>query len=293
MKAIKPGYEVVEPSFGSSFYYSKYLTKTNNKAHLWHYHPEIEMVFVNGGAGKRQIGSHISYYTDGDLILIGSNLPHCGFTDYNTGNKNETVVQMKPDFLGEGFLGLQETKSIQELFDKAKGGIAFGKETKRVVGKQIEKLEGLLPFERLLALLAVLKSLQSTDDYKILNASGFSLEMQVQDNERINMVFNYVKDHFNTQISLEKIAAMSSMTVPSFCRYFKKITKKTFTAFVNEYRVVHASKLLAEKPTSIANICYESGFNNFSHFNKSFKEFTGKSASQYRKELNSIIYETA
>jgi len=270
MKAIKPGYEVVEPSFGSSFYYSKYLTKANNKAHLWHYHPEIEMVFVNGGAGKRQIGSHISYYTDGDLILIGSNLPHCGFTDYNTGNKNETVVQMKPDFLGEGFLGLQETRFIQELFDKAKGGIAFGKETKRVVGKQIEKLEGLLPFERLLALLAVLKSLQSTDDYKILNASGFSLEMQVQDNERINMVFNYVKDHFNTQISLEKIAAMSNMTVPSFCRYFKKITKKTFTAFVNEYRVVHASKLLAEKPTSIANICYESGFNNFSFFNKSF-----------------------
>ena len=150
-----------------------------------------------------------------------------------------------------------------------------------------------MPFERLLALLSILKGLQSTDDYKILNASGFSLEMQVQDNERINMVFNYVKDHFNTQISLEKIAAMSSMTVPSFCRYFKKITKKTFTAFVNEYRVVHASKLLAEKPTSIANICYESGFNNFSHFNKSFKEFTGKSASQYRKELNSIIYETA
>ncbi|PTS97858.1 AraC family transcriptional regulator, partial [Pedobacter sp. HMWF019] len=253
----------------------------------------IELVFVNGGAGKRQIGSHISYYTDGDLILIGSNLPHCGFTDYNTGNKTETVVQMKPDFLGEGFLGLQETRSIQELFDKAKGGIAFGKETKRVVGKQIEKLEGLLPFERLLGLLAVLKNLQSADDYKILNASGFSLEMQVQDNVRINMVFNYVKDHFNTQISLEKVAAMSSMTVPSFCRYFKKITKKTFTAFVNEYRVVHASKLLAEKPTSIANICYESGFNNFSHFNKSFKEFTGKSASQYRKELNSIIYETA
>lgn len=292
MKAIKPGYEVVEPSFGSSFYYSKYLTKANNKAHLWHYHPEIELVFVNGGAGKRQIGSHISYYTDGDLILIGSNLPHCGFTDYNTGNKTETVVQMKPNFLGEGFLGLQETRSIQELFDKAKGGIAFGKETKRVVGKQIEKLEGLLPFERLLALLTVLKTLQNADDYKILNASGFSLEMQVQDNVRINMVFNYVKDHFNTQISLEKIAAMSSMTVPSFCRYFKKITKKTFTAFVNEYRVVHASKLLAEKPTSIANICYESGFNNFSHFNNSFKEFTGKSASQYRKELNSIIYET-
>jgi len=289
MKTIKPSFEVVEPSFGSSFYYSKYVENANNKAHLWHYHPEIEMVFVNGGAGKRQIGSHISYYTDGDLILIGSNLPHCGFTDTNTGNKNETVIQMKPDFLGNDFFGLQETKCILELFDKAKGGIAFGATTKELVGQRIEMMEDQLPFERLLTLLNILKELENANDYRILNATGFSMEMQLQDNDRINMVFNYVKDHFLEEISLESIAEMSSMTVPSFCRYFKKITKKTFTRFVNEYRVVHASKLLAEKQTSIANISYESGFNNFSHFNKLFKEFTGKSASQYRKELKSII----
>lgn len=289
MKNIKPSFEVVEPSFGSSFYYSKYVENENNMAHLWHYHPEIEMVFVNGGAGKRQIGSHVSYYTDGDLILIGSNLPHCGFTDTNTGNKNETVVQMRPDFLGTGFLGLQETKCLLELFDKAKGGIAFGNETKAAVGARIEMMESQPPFERLLTLLGVLKELESASDYKILNASGFAMEMQIQDNDRINMVFNYVKDHFTEQISLEAVAAMAHMTVPSFCRYFKKITKKTFTHFVNEYRIVHACKLLAEKRMSIAHISTDSGFHNFSHFNKLFKEFTGKSASHYRKELKSVI----
>lgn len=289
MKKIRPSFEIVESSFGSSFYYSKYVENANNMAHLWHYHPEIEMVFVNGGSGKRQIGSHVSYYTDGDLILIGSNLPHCGFTDEHTGNKNETVIQMKPDFLGANFFSLQETKSISELFDKAKGGIAFGDESKKAVGSRIEMMEKQAPFERLLTLLSVLKELESANDYKILNASGFSMETQVQDNDRINMVFNYVKDHFTEEISLETISEMSSMTVPSFCRYFKKITKKTFTRFVNEYRVVHASKLLAEKQISIANISYESGFHNFSHFNKLFKEFTGKSASQYRKELKSVI----
>jgi len=289
IKRIKPSFEIVESSFGSSFYYSKYVENENNKAHLWHYHPEIEMVFVNGGSGKRQIGSHVSYYTDGDLILIGSNLPHCGFTDEHTGNKNETVIQLKPDFLGANFFTLQETKSILELFDKAKGGIAFGADTIRAVGQRIELMGEQQPFERLLSLLTILKELESASDYKILNASGFSMEMQVQDNDRINMVFNYVKDHFTEEISLEAISEMASMTVPSFCRYFKKITKKTFTRFVNEYRVVHASKLLAEKQISIANISYESGFHNFSHFNKLFKEFTGKSASQYRKELKSVI----
>ncbi|MDY0905703.1 AraC family transcriptional regulator [Pedobacter sp. CFBP9032] len=289
MKTLKPSFEVVEPSFGSSFYYSKYVENENNKAHLWHYHPEIEMVFVNGGAGKRQIGSHVSYYTDGDLILIGSNLPHCGFTDTHTGNKNETVIQMKPDFLGEGFMTMQEAKWIAELFDKAKGGIAFGEKTKKEVGKLIEDMEFQHPFNKLLTLLGVLKSLEVTKDFTILNASGFSIETQIQDNDRINMIFNYVKDHFQEQISLEDIAEMSAMTVPSFCRYFKKITKKTFTRFVNEYRVVHASKLLSEKHMGITAISYESGFNNFSHFNKIFHEFTGKSASEYRNELKSII----
>jgi transcriptional regulator GlxA family with amidase domain len=113
--------------------------------------------------------------------------------------------------------------------------------------------------------------------------------MQVQDNDRISTVFNYVKDHFQEPIALEEVANLVSMTIPSFCRYFKKITNMTFTSFVNEYRLVHASKLLAEKPISISEICYESGFNNFSHFNKSFKAYTGKSASQYRQELKTII----
>jgi transcriptional regulator GlxA family with amidase domain len=79
------------------------------------------------------------------------------------------------------------------------------------------------------------------------------------------------------------------MTVPAFCRYFKKVTGKTFTKLVNEYRVVHATKLLSESQMSITEICYECGFNNFSHFNKLFKEFTGKSASKYRGQLKSMV----
>ena len=90
------------------------------------------------------------------------------------------------------------------------------------------------------------------------------------------------------QISLDEIADQASMTVPAFCRYFKKVTGKTFTKLVNEYRVVHATKLLHESQMSITDICFECGFNNFSHFNKLFKEFTGKSASKYRGEIKII-----
>jgi len=289
MKTVTPSLELIAPSFGSSFYFSRYDEKANNKAHLWHYHPEIELVFINGGSGKRQIGSHISYYTDGDLILIGSQLPHCGFTDEQTGNKNETVIQMKPDFLGNGFFEMPETKNIRYLFERAGGGIAFGGETKNKIGQKIEKMNGQSQFERLVSMLEILNELEQSQEFSVLNAKGFSVETRVEDNGRVNLVFNYVKDHFQEPIALEAIAELTNMTVPSFCRYFKKVTNKTFTKFVNEYRLVHASKLLAEKPMSIADVCFESGFNNFSHFNKSFREFTGKTASEYRNELRFVL----
>ena len=289
MKINSPALEVISNSHGSSFTYTKHAQKTNLKSHLWHYHPEIELVFINGGAGKRQIGSHISYYTNGSLLLIGSNLPHCGFTNENTGNTNETVIHIKPDFLGNDFFGVPEMKRVQNILSQAKAGIAFGGETKRRVGAKIEMMENQAPLERLFTLLSILDELESSVEYTVLNADGFSLGLHVQDNDRINVIFNYVKDHFQEPISADEISSLVSMTTPSFCRYFKKISNKTFTEFVNEYRLVHASKLLAEKPISINDVCFESGFNNFSHFSKSFKQYTGKSASQYRQEHRTII----
>jgi len=285
----KPTFKTVEPNFGSSFAYKKYDKDRVNHYTQWHYHPEIELVFVNGGSGKRQIGSNLSYYTNGTLILVGSNLPHCGFTDSLTGNRSETVVQMKKDFLGNEFFDIPEMEKVQHLFEIAKSGIVFYGETKAILGHRLENLDTKNNFERLLALLEVLYGLSTTDEFRILNAEGFSMPADIKDNDRINIVFNFVKTNFKEEIKLQEIADLVSMTVPSFCRYFKKITNKTFTQFVNEYRLVHASKLLAEQPLSITEVCFESGFNNFSYFNKSFKKFVGQSPSQYRNELKQII----
>lgn len=285
----KPTFESIEPNFGHSYLYQKFDSNISNSNTTWHYHPEIELVYVNGGAGKRQIGSHVSYYSKGDLILIGSNLPHCGFTDKLTGNESETVIQMKQGFLGNDFFNIPEMKKIQSLFEIAKGGIAFSGRTKQKIGEKMEVLEYQTDFQRLLSVLNILNELANSKEMNVLNAEGFAMETEVKDNDRINIVFNHVKSNFKEEITLEEIANMVSMTIPSFCRYFKKITNKTFTQFVNEYRLVHASKLLAEQPMSITEVCFESGFNNFSHFNKSFKAFTGQNPSQYRNELKNVL----
>jgi transcriptional regulator GlxA family with amidase domain len=122
-----------------------------------------------------------------------------------------------------------------------------------------------------------------------LNADGYAFETKPQDSAKIDIIYKYINANFKNHISLEEMADKVSMTVPAFCRYFKKATGKTFTKLVNEYRVVHATKLLSESQMTITDICFECGFNNFSHFNKLFNEFTGKSASAYRNKMKQIV----
>ncbi|MFT7149181.1 MAG: AraC-like DNA-binding protein [Nonlabens sp.] len=289
--AVKPSLEQISPAFGSSFLVRRYANSCENELANWHFHPELELVYVHGGSGKRHIGRHMSYFNDGELILMGANLPHYGFTDRHSGNKSETVIQFQPDFLGPDFFNIPEMGFVKRLLELSKKGIAFNGDTKERVGKKIEALTWADQYGRLIGLLSVLKELAESQEYTVLNADGVAVAVNSKENDRMNLVYNHIRSNFKEHISLDEIADKVSMTVPAFCRYFKKISRKTFTKFVNEFRVVHASKLLAETSMSITEVSFESGFNNFSHFNKSFKEFTGKSPSTYRKEFNSIIDE--
>lgn len=285
----KPTFEKVSPSFGSSILVKQDTEKRKRSKANWHFHPEIELVYVNSGTGKRHIGNHLSYFSNSQLLLIGSYLPHMGFTDRLTAKGKETLIQFNPAILGNIFYSMPESSGIMLLFERAKKGILFKQETKNLVGSKIEKLLKYDGFNRALKLLEILNDLSLSKDYTLLNVDGFAFETEPQDSAKIDMIFKHINKNFKTHISLEDIADLVSMTVPAFCRYFKKSTGKTFTKLVNEYRIVHATKLLSESKRSITDICFECGFNNFSHFNKLFKEITGKSASRYRSEIKLII----
>ncbi|GAL65566.1 AraC family transcriptional regulator [Jejuia pallidilutea] len=285
----KPTLEKLTPSFGSSMLVRQHMDKVDRQNAFWHFHPELELVYVNKGQGKTHIGNHLSYFNNSQLILIGANLPHNGFADRLTANGSETTVQFKSDFLGDHFVNVPEMANVLALFTRAEKGIRFGIETKKIVGPKIDMLLELQGLKRVILFLEILDYLANTEDYILLNADGIAFETNPQDSEKIKIIYKYINANFQDHITLEEIADKVSMTVPAFCRYFKKTTGKTFTQMVNEYRIVHATKLLNESQMSIADICYECGFNNFSHFNKQFNEITGKSASQYRKEIRHII----
>lgn len=286
----KPTLEKLTPSFGSSILVKQHIEKADRLNAYWHFHPELELVYVNKGQGKTHIGNHLSYFNNSQLILIGANLPHNGFADRLTANGSETTVQFKADFLGNDFIKVPEIASIAALFERAKKGIRFHVETKAHIGPKIDNLLKSEGLDRILQLLEILGYLAKTEDYTLLNANGYAFEAEAQDSSKIGAIFKYVNKNFQDHITLDEIADEVSMTVPAFCRYFKKATGKTFTQIVNEYRIVHATKLLSEESDmSITDVCYECGFNNFSHFNKVFNDITGKSASNYRKEIKLII----
>jgi len=284
----KPVLKKINPDLGNSVFVQKSAKERSDLKPFWHFHPEIELVYVNDGQGKRHIGNHMSYYSESQLLLIGSMLPHIGYTD-RPNHGSELLVQFLPDFLGEHFLEVPEMQAIKQLFVRAKNGLLFKKDTQLKLEHDIHELNNVTGFDRTILLLKILQELAITDDYIMLNATNFTFEATVQDNSKAELIYKYINQNFQKQITLDEIANHVSMTTPAFCRYFKKITGKTFTKIVNEYRVTHATKLLAETTKSITDICFECGFNNFSHFNKVFKMQTGKSASNYRSELKMLL----
>lgn len=282
---LKPSLEKIDPVFGSSFYLDHFDEKACDDKPQWHFHPEYEIVYIAKGNGKRHIGDHIGRYKDGELVFLGPNLPHLSFT----AKSDKVVLQLREDFLGQHFLSIPEISAVKHLFARAKTGLAFTGDTKHKIGALLTQMVKMPPFERLVGLLQVLQMMATTQEYQSLNANGFAVEVNPQDQQRMEQIYQHVEENFQQSIPLEEVAKLINMTVPAFCRYFKKLTNRTFTQVVNEFRITYASRLLQDEHLSIAAISFESGFNNLSHFNKQFRHITGVSPREYRKGLRKLV----
>jgi AraC-like DNA-binding protein len=283
---LRPDYESISPDLGHSYKYGSYdINSPNNNKLRWHYHPEVELVYINSGVGKRQVGTHLSNYTEGDLVLIGSYLPHTGFTKgFNDGQK-EVVIQFNQDIFTNAFNGIEELKSINHLLELSKKGIVFSGAIKDDVGIRMEGLKYETQLDGLLTFIKILYDLSIYKEKQILNAEGYAFISSPVENKRLKIIFNYIRDNFMDQIPLDDIAAIVYMTPQSFCRFFKKSTNKTFTNFLNEYRINHATKLLSETDQDIKSICFKSGFNNLSNFFRNFKRITNHTPNSYRDQI--------
>jgi AraC-like DNA-binding protein len=257
----------------------------------YHFHPEFELTLILKSEGKRFVGNQVADFKEGDLVLLGANVPHCWKND-GIGNENSArsiVVQFKEDFLGQGFFKNAETQPIRSLFDKAKSGILISGKTRDRVAREMIFLQTVPPFQKLLGLLDLLNTIATSKDFEIIDNQPDKYDLSAVDLDRINKVYAYVIEHYTQDIHLETAAHLTNMTETAFCRYFKKITKKTFLDLVTEFRIKHACNLLNSTDKQVAEVCFESGFGNISHFNKQFKVVTGYSPLNYRKMFLATI----
>lgn len=256
----------------------------------WHYHPEVELIYFHEGGGTQFVGDHIARFDAGDIILVGSNLPHYWrhddpYFNEDSGRKvHSTVVHFSENFWGEPFLQLPETKPIRHLLEKARRGIRVHAREHRNIPSMVDKIRDAEGVGRIIALIECLSAFASISDLPLLSSIGFRHDFSEVESDRINAIYDYTFRHFSQKIYLDQVAAVAGLVPNSFCRYFKSRTGKTYTQFLTEIRVGHACKLLIDNRISIKQLCFESGFSNFTCFHKNFKMITGKSPQHYLKE---------
>jgi len=259
----------------------------------WHFHAEVELIHFKKGQGTQFVGDNMKRFKAGDVVLVGSNLPHYWRFDdqyFEEGAESSTdvaVAHFCENFWGECFLQLPENIHLKTVLDKAKRGLQIEGIASRKVAELMERLLEAEGMYRIMLLMEALYTIAECNELTSLSSIGFRHNFAEAEYERVNAIYEYSLKNFKRTIQLEEIASVANISHNSFCRYFKSRTRKTYSRFLIEIRVGHACKLLIENNLSIKQICYESGFNNFTSFYKYFKLITGISPLGYQKEFMS------
>ena len=253
-----------------------------NHLFYWHFHPELELVYIEGANAKRHVGDHISNYEESDLVLIGSNIPHLNFDHGVTTSYRKEVLHIKPSFKENVLNDYPELKQLDRLLELSKYGVAFSGETKKEVGAFLKELHTLQPFDFFMSVMNILKRLSQSKEFELLHKTPFVNRFKQKEQERIRKIYAYIDEHYQEKIALEEVSEICNLTKPAFCRYFKKATGNTFVSFLNQYRISQAKRLLL-MGKNVSETAFECGFESLSYFNRSFKKITGENPSVFKK----------
>lgn len=253
-----------------------------------HFHSEFEIIYVKESTGTRIVGNTISKYQAGDILLIGSNLPHFMKSDaiYHTGDTNlrvkGTIIQFEKEFMLYAINNYPQFNKVRLLFKDAQRGIYFASDKFKRLQQLMEEIPLRSGLDQLMLLLEILKKMSETENNFIISTTDFVNET-IYDTLRIDKVMSYLNKNYTRKVSLEEIASLAAMNGASFCRYFKSKTGKSFKSYILDMRIGYACKLLLMEDISISQLSSECGFESISQFNKSFKKNTGTVPSLYRK----------
>lgn len=278
-------YEKIEVPHNNSFITR--MLKMDPHSDKIHFHKNFELNYITSGFGRRIIGSSISSYAPGDMVLLGPNISHCWevLEPGLDGHGECVVTHFYENILMSDFFNIPELDEVNELLKAAEYGIQFTGDIAAVAAESLIKMINLKGLERYIEMLKVFNLLLSIDERKLLALPSAVPDSNDKDREQIDKIYEYVFQNLENGINLNEAASLVYMEPSSFCRFFKKKTNQTFMEYVKSVRIGISARLLAETDKQITQICYESGYNNLANFNHYFKQVMKKTPSEYRKEF--------
>ncbi|RYE08533.1 MAG: AraC family transcriptional regulator [Hyphomicrobiales bacterium] len=252
----------------------------------WHHHPEFELTLTLNSRGQRFIGDHIGDYEDGDLVLIGPNLPHTWASRERlaSGPHVAQVMWFHPDWAAALATTLVELKPLTALLARARTGLAFSPGMARAARPRIAALFARPAEERVLPLLDLLQML-ATDPAATPLASAAVTLPSGSDRTRIDRVLDHIHRAYADDISIPRLADIAALSPSGLHRLFLKHTQQTVTAYVTRLRIGEACALLSATARPIAHIASDVGYDSLANFNRQFKALKQMTPRQYRQKF--------
>jgi len=259
----------------------------------WHYHPEYELVMIRRSTGRRMVGDHIGHFEEGDLVFMGSLIPHVWVNDpeFVQGKKeylaDAIVIQFVDNFLGQTFMQIPEMNEFRQFLKISDRGMVIKGKAREKINALMEEMlpnNGLQRLSSLFSIFDILSGLKKSE-YELLASPGSLQNINSNTSDHFNKINEYIMRNFYEDISLPEIASVANMAVTTFCNFFKEHYRVTFVEYLNRVKIGYACKLFSENDVNVVEAAYKSGYNNLSNFNKQFKKLKNMTPSEYRKKL--------
>lgn len=257
----------------------------------FHFHKECQLVHVVESTGRRIIGDNVEYFESGELIFVGSNVPHVWYNEASYfGNENQLqahsmVINIEPSLLKECMALFGNTSQLESWMHTAQRGIQFYGACKDNIVALMKRMLTEYGLRQVSSFMELIVCLTEAKEYRLLTSINYENPFKDKEQTRMEAIFKHIFSNFRREIPLTEIAAVASMSTYSFCRFFKSRTQQSFVDFVNDLRISYACRLMQEKEMNMAELASRAGFNHTTHFNRLFKRKKGLTPKEYRKSL--------
>lgn len=282
-------------SFDVQYREGKFFSSPFHTQPSFHSHPELELVYIIEGYGKRVIGNKVESFDSGDMVFIGSNVPHIWLSD-QTFYKEDSILQSKaivaylnPKIFSDIFNNIIELRAIKSMIEKASRGIKIFGHTRDLISNKLMSCTQKVGYEKFEEMMQIMHLISISEKTCFIDNENISSAEHSITDDRLIKVMKFIRQNFSNPITLKEIARIACLTEQSFCRYFKNKTKRSFSEYLLKERMKHAAYLLIKTDQPISDIAFLCGYNSSSRFCQIFKDKFGQSPLKYKSSFQENV----